>query len=384
MQRLIDAWFARDREAQPRLYWARTKDGWRLALHRYEPTGKTHRTPVVLCHGMSSNRWDMDGPGSLSLARYLLGKGYDVWVVELRGAGRSMKPNWWNGKHYRWSFEDYVYHDAPALLRVVLRETRASRVHWVGHSMGGMIAYALLMTPMAEKIASAVTLGSPAMSQVGHPILDVGLPYRGLLRYFPDRVPIGTLARVAAPLAPVLARLLARQIHELGWHEGNATVSLFRKLMLTAVDDIPASLLREFARWYELRAMTDRYGMFDFAEHLERITTPILIIAGSRDGLTPVEDLRLVYERIASKDKTFLVIGKKTGASNDYAHADLILGLHAPIDVYPKIFDWLEKHRQARRGHGQVREEAKPKTVVKSSLSRKVVPLKPRRARPLR
>ena len=378
MQRLIDAWFSRDRDAQPRIYWARTRDGWRLALHRYEPEAMAHRTPVLLCHGMSSNRWNMDGPGSISLARYLLGHGYDVWVAELRGAGRSMRPNWWNGKRYNWSFEDYVYHDAPALLRTVLRETKHTRVHWVGHSMGGMIAYAVLMTPMGEKIASAVTLGSPTMSQVGHPLLDVGLPYRGLLRLLPDRVPLGTIARITAPLAPLLAKVLARQIHELGWHEGNADGRLFRTLMLTAVDNIPASLLREFARWYELRAMTDRYGMFDFTEHLERIKTPILIIGGSRDGLTPPKDLRVVYERIRSKNKMFLIIGRETGASNDYAHADLILGLNAPNDVYPVILRWLEKRRQAdapRTHRVQQRERSQDKALAPT----KVVPLVARR-----
>src|SRR5205085_2371515 len=104
--------------------------------------------------------------------------------------------------------EDYVYHDAPAALHTVLRETGARQVHWVGHSMGGMIAYALLISPVHKKIASAVTLGSPTMSDVGHPLIDFGLPYRGLLRLLPGRVPIGIAARCAAPFAPLAARLL--------------------------------------------------------------------------------------------------------------------------------------------------------------------------------
>src|SRR5262249_22287135 len=166
-----------------------------------------------------------------------------------------------------WRFEDYVHHDAPAALRKVLKETGARQVHWVGHSMGGMIAYALLMSPVHDKIASAVTLGSPTMSNVGHPLLDFGLPYRSLLRYLPRRVPLGTLARLGAPLAALLARLLDRNIANLGWYDGNADLRLLRTLMLTAVDDLPASLLREFARWYDTKAMSDQYGMFDFTEN---------------------------------------------------------------------------------------------------------------------
>ena len=346
MQRFIDAWFERDRAERPRLYSAWTRDGWRLALYRYAARRGSHRTPVLLCHGMSSNRWDMDGPGRLSLARYLNRRGYDAWVVELRGAGRSTRPTWWNGKRYNWTFEDYVYHDAPAALQRVLRETGARQVHWVGHSMGGMIAYALLVGPVHQKIASAVTLGSPTMSNVGDPLLDFGLPYRGLLRFLPGRVPIGTLARLGAPFAPLLADFLSRNIAELGWWTGNADVRLLRTLMLTAVDDLPVSLLREFARWYDTKRMVDRYHMFDFTEQLERISTPILIIAGNKDKLTPVRDLEEVYRRVAAPDKVFRIVGKSHGATHDYSHADLVLGLHAPDDVYPVVAEWLDQHRQ--------------------------------------
>lgn len=361
MQRLIDAWFEIGRRPRPRMYRVRTRDGWRLALYRFSPASRAHATPVLLCHGMSSNRWDMDGPGRVSLARYLVRRGYDTWVVELRGAGRSMRPTWWNGKRYNWTFEDYVQHDAPAALRVVLRESRAPQVHWVGHSMGGMIAYALLMSPMHRKIASAATLGSPTMSDVGHPMLDFGLPYRTLLRYLPEHLPIGTLARIGAPVAPLLARLLSSSISELGWHAGNADLKLLRTLMLTAVDDLPTSLLREFARWYDTKAMSDRYGMFDFTEHLERITTPILILAGGRDDLTPVRDLQRVFDRIASRDKVFRVVDKKHGFAHDYSHADLVLGLHAPDDVYPVIFEWLEAHRRQKPAAAGARLRSVPR-----------------------
>jgi len=53
----------------------------------------------------------------VSLADYLYAKGHDVWVVELRGAGKS-KPF---GMYFRpgmtFDFDDYVQKDVPALLR---------------------------------------------------------------------------------------------------------------------------------------------------------------------------------------------------------------------------------------------------------------------------
>lgn len=344
----VSYWLDFGRDFAPQRYAARTRDGWSIALHRFPCALSAHRTPVVLCHGMGSNRRNMDGPGRLSLARYLARRGYDAWVLELRGAGHSTRPSWWNGKAYNWTFEDYVHHDARAALRLVLRETGAAQVHWVGHSMGGMIAYALLMSPAHAKIASAVTLGSPTMSQVGHPLLDFGIPYATLLRYLPPRLPSGTLARIAAPLAAWVARFGRRPLAELGFHEDNIDPALLRLLMLTAVEDIPVSLLREFARWYETKSMSDVYAMFDFTEHLERIAAPLLVIAGSKDELTPVRDLQRVYERVSSPDKEFRILGREHGARCDYSHADLVLGRNAPDDVFPLVYGWLERHRSGR------------------------------------
>jgi len=216
------------------------------------------------------------------------------------------------------------------------------------------------MSPVHTKIASAVTLASPTMSDVGHPLLDFGLPYRSLLRYAPPRIPIGTCARIGAPLAPFLTRLLDDSIAQLGWHPGNGDWRFLQTLMLTAVDDLPASLLREFARWYDTKAMVDRYGMFDFTEQLERITTPVLIVGGNKDGLTPPRDLQRVYERIASPDKRLRIIGREHGDAHDYSHADLVLGLHAPTDVYPVVLEWLDAHREpstARQTNGGKRPD---------------------------
>jgi fermentation-respiration switch protein FrsA (DUF1100 family) len=148
-------------------------------------------------------------------------------------------------------------------------------------------------------------------------------------------------------LAPLLHWLLQRPIAELGFHRGNIDAALMRALMLTAIDDLPASLLREFARWYETKAMSDRYAMFDFTEHLERVRAPLLVIAGAKDELTPVRDLEYVYQHAGTRDKELRVIGKEQGYAHDYSHADLVLGKHAPEDVYPVILDWLERHREA-------------------------------------
>jgi alpha-beta hydrolase superfamily lysophospholipase len=332
-------------ETGPVRHEARTRDGWLLALYRYAPTEGGHAAPVLLCHGMGSNRFNLDGPGRTSLARFLHRRGYDVWLVELRGAGASRRGLRLVGLPYRVNFEDYAQHDAPAALRLIQRERGGGRVLWVGHSLGGMVAYALLMSPAGDAVAGAVTLASPGMTDVGSPHLDAWVPLRGLLRFAPPRLPSGLLARLGAPFAPFLAAALGPLVREWGWHPDNLDLEVVRFMMRRGVEDLPTSLLREFARWYEARRMSDRYGLFSFTDHLERVRTPMLLMAGSCDGLTPPEDIRRVYERIGSPDKSFFVAGRESGLDHDYSHVDLVLGRHAPDEIFGRVADWLDAHR---------------------------------------
>ena len=67
---------------------ARTADDWDLALHHY-PGTRTDLPPVILCSGYACNRHFVDFDERYSLARFLARRGFDAWVLELRGHGYS-------------------------------------------------------------------------------------------------------------------------------------------------------------------------------------------------------------------------------------------------------------------------------------------------------
>mmetsp|Transcript_36714 Transcript_36714/g.88757 ORF Transcript_36714/g.88757 Transcript_36714/m.88757 type:complete len:260 (-) Transcript_36714:2-781(-) len=154
-----------------------TADGARINLARYSAYNATlgerkqsFTAPVILCHGAFANRHTYDlGKGRTSLAKFLAERGHDVWVLELRAHGRSAKPAWLSSvlsqgtrSDSAWSVIKYIEQDLPAALDYVKRHTRAAKVHWVGHSMGGIILYSWLAFHMenARDFASIVTLGS--------------------------------------------------------------------------------------------------------------------------------------------------------------------------------------------------------------------------------
>ncbi len=60
----------------------------------------------------------------------------------------------------RWTVDDQVKYDIPAILDFVQNETGADRVNWVGHSLGGMIMLGYLeTTDRPERVANFVDMG---------------------------------------------------------------------------------------------------------------------------------------------------------------------------------------------------------------------------------
>src|SRR6266542_228346 len=121
-----------------------TTDGWRIAVLRYRPGKPSQRAPVLLVHGIAANRYNLDLTEELSLARHLCQRGWDVWLVELRGRGLSLRPRLFSGVRYDWSFDDYAERDLPCAAGVITRVTGARQLHLIGFSTGALACYAFL------------------------------------------------------------------------------------------------------------------------------------------------------------------------------------------------------------------------------------------------
>lgn len=326
----------------PRRLTVRTRDGWRLAVYRYwKGKGTSRWGPVLLCHGLSANRYDLDAPDrEISVARYLHERSHDVWVVELRGAGRSRPPGWPLKRRHPYDFDEYVHRDVPALVRHILDATGSHGLHWVGHSMGGMVAYAALEHFNNRLFRSVVTIGSPAFTAVKHPAVDK-LYFLRFLIDLVGWVPMRRLGLLGAIFPGITIHTVGRVLANIEHMEKRHV----RHLAGKALFDLPAPLLRQFAEWYGGSTGFSRADrLLDYYANLDRVKAPMLIIAGGGDVLTPIEDLRAVYEAVSSPDKKLLVCGEAQGFSLDYGHIDMVLGTRARAEVYPHISDWIESH----------------------------------------
>lgn len=279
-----------------------TRDGVELALHRAEPlmNGKS-APPVLMVHGTFSNRNFFLGGGSRGMATFLAQHGYDAWVAELRGHGRSGAA----GLMQQWNFEHWIRHDAPALIQGVLSATNSRSVIWLGHSAGGAIglAYAGLGEALSGAIAGLVMLATPAPTRPGAwhvPLAAIGYGITRMVGRFPAR---------ALRIGP---------------------------------SDEHAGIMSQWLSW-NVRGRWSGTDDTDFLANARQVRAPVLAVAGSGDFIAPPSACRRLLDAVGSGDKALVVCGRRSGFSRRYSHNRLVISNPARREVWPVITDWLEQ-----------------------------------------
>lgn len=325
------------------VHFARTRDGWNLALHRHiPPIPNPELAPVIVVHGIATNKFVIDLDKRHSLPYYLKLRGFEVFAVSLRGAGVSYHEN----RGYQdFTFDDLVKYDVEAILHKVLSLTGKKRASWIGHSMGAMILYSYLgISSKAdkEKVAAFASLGGPG--NLNH----LGLSLIGLLSRFPRARRVLDLKFGASMLAPIAGEIYT-PIDEILYNPKVTRPRTVKKVMKNAIENISEGLIEQFMAWIETKKMSSLNGFHDYIELQKEITVPSLFIAGAKDAIATPETVKFVFDRAGAKQKKFLIISKESGASEDYGHGCLILGERAEDDVFPKVEAFLREFGTAKK-----------------------------------
>lgn len=326
----LQAWKRLARELPPaeRLH-VLTNDGQRLALWRVRPTGAS-RGAVLLLHGLSANRFAFHWPGR-SLAEYLGAEGFDCYVAELRGAGESAR------ELTTWSFHDYLEHDVPALLDAVRKTSGQERVHFVGHSMGGILMMCHGILTGGAGLLSGTALASALDYGTGGSGFGPVLKLKPVLEQLTS-VPWGAAMQV---LAPLLARI-PDPLAGFNFHPDNAEPALVRAVYANAFTAIPTALLGSLATTFEPGGLKSRSGD-SFLVKAGAFQAPLLLIAASDDRQCPLPALEATAQATRAKVLRF---GSAYGHLAEYGHFDLLLGRHAPAEVWPALAAWLGEPRR--------------------------------------
>lgn len=341
--------------------YAPTSDEWKLAFVRHKPLNfNKNKPPVLLCHGFTSNRYDLDFDGEsekYSLAKYLTKRGFDTWTLELRGRGRSKKED---GKEiFDWNFDTYVKYDAPAAVNYIIRKYKKeygidAKILWVGHCMGGMISYVYGSREEGKKnLKGVVTIASPIyLTGLLKNLEKDGLKW--LIRL----VEIVCPPRLNKPFLTPLwlefkkAKVLVEKYFV---NKDNVSIDILNKFLENGVETVSCKALYQFAFMLEksdfcmypkCARVCKKFHLFcpkSYTKELRNFDLPLLVIAGKGDKVAPPEDAFKIKKLVGSKEVETIELSKEN-FSADYGHLDLIIGFNSSQEVFPIIYDWLEKH----------------------------------------
>lgn len=318
-----EAWVRSRRPSPaPKRRFAAAEDGRRLALDEYAPAVASRGT-VYLQHGLGSraNTFDLH-PHGPSLARWLAGRGWRVFLGSMRGRE--------TGDRFEWNFSDYLLRDAPALARSV-RALAGERFHWVGHSLGGILGLSYAALSGGRELASVVTLGSALHYGIGGIFSDA--ERRDRTRRLLEgrrRVWNRLYHRVFAPAA-ALGFVSRRSLYNPAHMSRDARLAFHGHTM----NDMTVSELLELASTYEGEGIECAELGRRLPELARTLPVRWLAVAGEWDSVCPPETARWTFDRLEAPNKTWHLAER-------YGHVDLVCGTRAAEDVWPVLEKFLE------------------------------------------
>jgi pimeloyl-ACP methyl ester carboxylesterase len=334
---LLGAWLFRARRLPDEIHYAKTRDGWDIAFCRVRPKGGPKRaTPVILQHGLGACHRNFDLNDRHSLVHYLAQAGYDCFFPDLRGCGDSAYLKWGHPDRWHIGFGDFIEQDLPAVIDKVLALTGADQVHFIGHSMGGMIGYALAAGPYGAKLRSVTSVAGPAIFKaMGR--FKMFTRFKNVLNPFPV-LHNDVINCILAPVSYIFPQVARDEVY---WP--NVERRTLAEGAANIMAPMPRRLLFQFAAWVEF-GQWGAHGNANYEKELAKITAPLYGIAGTRDVFCPLGAIEPVFDMVGSKKKRLRVFSLENGDRADYGHGDLVIGRHAPDEIFPTILQWLEEN----------------------------------------
>ena len=334
-----------------------TEDDFRLNITNKHPRKRNPNImPVFLLPGLGETRFVLDQALGNSFVDYLALNGFDVYMGELRGHGKSSSPR----ERFDWNLDSFLRFDIPAMLHKVKEVSGSGQVLWVGHSMGGMLLYAYLIEAALHKdselfeediIRGGITIGSPVSFDQMSLLLPALIYNYSILSKIPF-IPTDSLGNLLASLRVVLDTPLTAHL----WNFRNIEKRNKILYLQDGVDDIAQGVMTDFVKFVLNGDFQSSDGKINYRQNLYLIKNAILAIGGTGDLLASVDTVQTVFNEISSKDKEMRIFGRDgmmVGADGgmlevndhiDYGHVDLTLGRYSKEEVWPYMLRWLRKH----------------------------------------
>ncbi|XP_024539326.1 uncharacterized protein LOC9658703 isoform X1 [Selaginella moellendorffii] len=246
---------------------------------------------------------------------------------------------------YDWDFDHYLEEDVPAAIEYVRNKCnpKDGKLLGVGHSMGGIILYALLASKGKDSgIAAAVTLASSLDYSASNSSLHMLLPLADPAQVL--NVPVVPLGAIMQAVYP----LVCRPPYALAWLGYNVSASgmmdpdLYKKLVYNNFCTVPAKLLLQLRTAFQRGGLKSRDGNVMYKDLLSKSEVPVYAIAGDADLVCPPSAVIDTVCTLPTERGKYEVFGGRH--NRHYGHYDLLVSRTAKTEVFPAILKFFEKH----------------------------------------
>lgn len=279
-----------------------------IHLTRFFLNKKNLGPPVFMLHSIaadSSTFFSADGKG---LASYLARAGFDVFVADLRGRGKSWPKI---GAAARFGLTETITEDIPALLgKIVARRGQVPQI-WIGHGWGSV----LLMSYYA-RFGTEIS------------------PVEKMLHFGSRRQLVATNRSKVFRFDWQWRKLGHFLVRLKGFLPGSA-------MYLGRVNE-SACFYRDYLRWSDNEEWV---GLDDFdygAAIKQQMVPPSYYIASLGDQVYgDLDDVRHFIKALGSHDGRLLVLSRDSGNSRNYDHLELLQHSDCENDHFPIVAEWL-------------------------------------------
>lgn len=318
----------------------------RFRILQYQSTApKRFRTPVVLVYALIGAHYIFDLTEGKSFVRYLLERGFDVYLVDW---GRPSKVE---GKN---TISDYIHKYLERGINKVREVTGSEQVNLFGYCLGAMMS--LIYTAVnPDTVRNLVLLTPPVdfaddegvLSRMTRPEY---LNVQRIVDYYQHLVP-ASFIQTGFDLKNTVGNLNSGlALWQILWNRDALQNHLAMDLWVNDNIPIASEFWKEYInRFYvDNQLMTNSYRMKGVPVDLKRITCPLLVVAADRDDIVTPKCARGAMTVTASTDQTLMM--KRGG------HVGVLVGSMAKNEVWPDLFSWLSNRseRLARRAGGAI------------------------------
>jgi predicted alpha/beta hydrolase len=286
------------------------KDGAQLHLRRFSRGGVG--IPVLCLHGSIESGRIFYSESGKGFAPWLAQQGYDVFVADMRGRGRSTPAVSRESQH---GADELMEEEIPAFLRGIHAVKGVVPIHFVSHSWGGVDFLAYLARPnYPVEIYSMVFFGTKRHISVRN------------LRYY---WMVGFGWNIASPLIIRRRGYLDAVRYRMG------------------SDNISGPTFYDTNYWVRAKDWFHWKDRFDYRAAFAKMQLPpTLYLAGQNDHVLghPIDVQRLADETGAHQKKEVRILSRANGNRHDYGHINMLTHPDAQQDHFPMVLDWMRQN----------------------------------------